>query len=552
MHVQQTQIEMEIEGGGFIRPFSNVTGESTPFEVGQIWVTWEWPLQHGNPQEDVGVAIGKKVEFRVRQGTKAEREATYHGRVVRVISSPTSLSMQIAGPLHALEGARKSRGFANMNDLGIVRTVLEGAGVSHHLAVDAEPEEQPLIRRLDETEREFVCRIGNRNGWVIFERDEGIEIASRVEGKAIILTDQDLPEGPGTIDISVDVIPMASSVQQFDPLETSRVLHKELPGSGSLIDLVRGGSRSVFGDSCHDLHQDGAIVPKTLDAELRARAKSLGANLACYRARTSHPGIRVGSIIRHHDRDFLSDDLVVVSVVFSYSTGGRYLADITAVPLELLSGPPLGEAPRERGLALAEVVDDCDEENLGRVQVRFHDDPNTCFWARVAVKAAGAKHWEHWTPRIGSQVVMGFLDGLPCHPVVLGCLFHTDASPDFETPNGAEEVAIVHTERGSTIQVREDGPRESIRIHQGSSNDISLTTDDSGSAIEINTVGRLVVKAKEVVFESDILDVVVKQEARVEAGSFEVEGESVKIAASEGEFTASNRLKFDSTIMELG
>jgi len=76
----------------------------------------------------------------------------------------------------------------------------------------------------------------------------------------------------------------------------------------------------------------------------------------------------------------------------------------------------------------------CDE--FGRIKVHFHwdqrgtrDDKSSC-WIRVAQLWAGNNWGGLFTPRIGMEVVVTFLDGDPDRPLITGCVYNgQNASP---------------------------------------------------------------------------------------------------------------------------
>ncbi|MFO0606710.1 MAG: type VI secretion system tip protein TssI/VgrG [Polyangiales bacterium] len=94
------------------------------------------------------------------------------------------------------------------------------------------------------------------------------------------------------------------------------------------------------------------------------------------------------------------------------------------------------ETARVTGPAGEEVHTDAH----GRVKVQFHwdlqgrrDDRSSC-WLRAAQAWAGA-HWgAQFIPRVGMEVLVGFLGGDQDRPVVLGCLYNGENPPAFATP----------------------------------------------------------------------------------------------------------------------
>jgi type VI secretion system secreted protein VgrG len=149
-----------------------------------------------------------------------------------------------------------------------------------------------------------------------------------------------------------------------------------------------------------------------------------------------------------------------------------------------------------------------DVDDFGRVKVQFHwdrygtnDDKSTA-WVRVSQPWAGKGWGGYFTPRIGQEVIVDFLNGDPDRPVITGRLynneqpipyktsgtqsgFKTRSTPGgtpanyneimFEDKKGAENINI-HAERNMSRSVEVD---DSISV----GNDQSLTVDNDRTAL---------------------------------------------------------------------
>ncbi len=125
-----------------------------------------------------------------------------------------------------------------------------------------------------------------------------------------------------------------------------------------------------------------------------------------------------------HQADFPEVELAADNALPTYSN--RFVVmPLDAGPVR----PPLRPKARATGIESATVVGPEGEEvhtdALGRVRVRFHwDEPasQTC-WLRVMTSWAGPGYGASFIPRVGMEVVVGFLGGDPDRPVVTGCLY---------------------------------------------------------------------------------------------------------------------------------
>ena len=75
-------------------------------------------------------------------------------------------------------------------------------------------------------------------------------------------------------------------------------------------------------------------------------------------------------------------------------------------------------------------------DQYGRIQVRFHwdrDESSSC-WVRVSSNWAGGEKGLASHPRVGSEVIVQWLDGNPDHPIVTGSVYNQSYMPPWRLP----------------------------------------------------------------------------------------------------------------------
>jgi type VI secretion system secreted protein VgrG len=105
----------------------------------------------------------------------------------------------------------------------------------------------------------------------------------------------------------------------------------------------------------------------------------------------------------------------------------------------------LARKPVIDGAQTAVVVGKSGEEiwtdKYGRVKVQFHwdhegsADENSSCWIRVSQAWAGKMWGAIYTPRIGQEVIVTFLEGDPDQPIITGRVYNADQMPPYTLPD---------------------------------------------------------------------------------------------------------------------
>jgi type VI secretion system secreted protein VgrG len=108
---------------------------------------------------------------------------------------------------------------------------------------------------------------------------------------------------------------------------------------------------------------------------------------------------------------------------------------------------------RIHGIQSATVVGPAGEEihtdEYGRVRVQFHwdrvgvNDEKSSAWLRVATPWAGSSFGMTSIPRIGTEVLVQFLDGNPDRPIITGMVPNADTMPPWALPANKTQSGIL-------------------------------------------------------------------------------------------------------------
>ncbi|UFN47776.1 type VI secretion system tip protein VgrG [Roseomonas sp. OT10] len=133
----------------------------------------------------------------------------------------------------------------------------------------------------------------------------------------------------------------------------------------------------------------------------------------------------------------------------------------------------------------------CDE--YGRVKIHFlwdrkgsRRETSSC-WARVAQGAAGAWGGTWFLPRIGDEVLVGFMDGDPDRPVVLGSLYNNDAKQTYALPDNMTRSWVVtrsskqgSAENANILRFEDKKGSEEVYLH--AEKDMNTVVEDNRDA----------------------------------------------------------------------
>jgi type VI secretion system secreted protein VgrG len=153
----------------------------------------------------------------------------------------------------------------------------------------------------------------------------------------------------------------------------------------------------------------------------------------------------VSTIIQAESESFLSDGGPDGTAAFGCS--------FSAVRATTRFRPPrLTPKPIIQGAQTAVVTGPKGEEihtdKFGRVKVQFFwdrkgkkDENTTCF-IRVAEPWAGKRWGSIFTPRIGQEVVVNFLEGDPDRPLIIGSVYNGDQMPPYDLPSNKTQSGV--------------------------------------------------------------------------------------------------------------
>jgi Rhs element Vgr protein len=245
----------------------------------------------------------------------------------------------------------------------------------------------------------------------------------------------------------------------------------------------------------------------------------LRTRLTLIKGQTSFQGsaeVIPGSIIRLKGvGKRFSGDVYVSSVTHNISDGNW----ITSVNFGLDSAQPLskksnisatpanGQLPAASGLQTAKILAiSNDPDGLFRVKVLLQttEAENAGIWARLSTFYATSKNGSFFFPEVGDEVVIGFIDSDPRHPVVLGSVYSDARNPAITPPDDNNYMKQLTTNGNLTVSF--DDQNKVIVIKTPGGNSVTLTdkdksielVDQNSNSIKMSPDGIEIVSCKDI------------------------------------------------------
>lgn len=351
--------------------------------------------------------------------------------------------------------ARNQRIFHEMNVREIVEQVLAAYGGD----LEFNPGNLPRLEytvQFDETDLDFVRRLLARHGISFhFEAQQGKHTMVMCDGPDhrpwVAKKSRYLIETTGQ---------HVASEEHFESFDAHRRMTTgkvklqdyDFKKSGAKMDVEQEGTAAydngkiaayLYPGNYHALDDEGKIAATLLDQYRAADNR--------YTARGDMMSLGAGQKVEvkgESGNPAIGKTFLTTRASFSYTSqayasgsggGDSFDGSYEFVEADLPCGPPV-IATRKliHGIQTAKVVGsgDIDVDEHGRILVKFHWDQDgaNSMRCRVAQSWAGANWGAIFTPRLGMEVVVQFVDGDPDRPLVTGCVYNDANKPPFGLP----------------------------------------------------------------------------------------------------------------------
>ncbi len=469
---------------------------------------------------DSSDACGKEIKIDISSGSgKSNAKNFFKGYVTGIsLSKHQGAANEIIYYGHAptllMDDGAHNQSFSEKTLDKIVKEVTGKYGVSLKVS-PAFKGQIPYVVQYHESSFHFLSRMANQYGeWFFYD---GTDLYF---GKAPSPSPVDLVFGRDlfSFDLALNIVPTKFKWMAYD--EVSHKFPESTSASVKVAGLDDYGKKiSSASDSLFSNEPAVAVYAEVQDkAELDELTKHQRAarsgNFVIFNGSSDNHALKVGSIINvkgkigdaanSAGKEVGYGEFRVIKISHSTDALGNYQNHFKAIPSSLTE-PPVNTTVGnpECEMQPAEVLENHDPEELGRVRVQFQWQKSTgdkTPWIRVAASGAGGGYGYFFVPEKNDQVLVGFEYGNPDKPYVMGGLYHGKAKPKGVSDKDNNNK-VIQTKSGNKISLVDKPGNEEIKIENGH-NVITLNLKAPGT-ITIKTDGDLSLSAKNITIAAD-------------------------------------------------
>ncbi len=353
--------------------------------------------------------------------------------------------------------------FHDQTVLGVVSELLTPLGIPFDWKVARTPDRKPHRTQRGERDLSFLHRMLADEGifywfdhtrereWLVFADDANMY--SSLPG-ATSLRHAGLSDSSSVNERSL--LGLARNHRLRPTSQSTRLFDPKRPFRGDESGDSHGAASHLSLESYEHASEGLAQRPSPARRRLgEARARASVAHATCL-----YPHIAPGHVFQltDHSEESLNGGYAITRVDHEghaardgEAKARSYECKVSLVPRSTPMLIECARSPVATGLETATVMgpelEEIHTDELGRVQVRFHWDhrteghPAITAWVRVSQGWGGAGYGATFTPRVGNEVLVGYIDGDPDRPIIVGSVHNalSLAAPRFpheRTRNG--------------------------------------------------------------------------------------------------------------------
>ncbi|WP_075342970.1 type VI secretion system tip protein VgrG [Tenacibaculum agarivorans] len=495
--------------------------------------------------------IGNTIEISL--GYANDTTTIFSGEVtkqsIKVDDSGTTFQITCKDTLVSLVKSKSQVVLSDSLDSDAIQQIVDNTGVDASITATSVTKEK--IIQYQASDWDFIVSRAQRNGMAVVTDSGTLTISEiSVDSEAVLELEygRDIME----MDIELEATEQLNSItynswslsdQETVSSEASEpTANEQGDTSESDLEAVTDTDETIF-----------TSVPFTQEeTQETSDALLLRLRMSKFRGSITFPGsaeVKPNTLISLTGLgDSFNGDAYVSSVHHSLS-GGKWITEVQIGVLPEFHDQKVKSAPSEpeiketlidvKGLQVGIVQDVYDEdggEYRVQVEIPMLNDTTEFVWARLASFYASNSFGAYFFPEVNDEVILGFIDGNPAYPIVLGSMY-SSALPPASTVIPADSdnnlkalvtrsqlqvqfddeniVMTMLTPNGNTIVLSDQD--EAITITDQNSNQILMNSDgitiQSASAMTLKASDAVSIEGASVSIKSDSDDITISSSA---------------------------------------
>ncbi|HEY7075178.1 MAG TPA: VgrG-related protein [Solirubrobacteraceae bacterium] len=443
------------------------------------------PAEESDPfrgLDESSFKVGSTLEVKMGATDQNTTQTLFKGEIVTLEPSFESGSVAMVvrayDKSHRMMRSRKMRAFTQQSIGDIAQKICMENGLSAKVGSDPAGQLDYVIQH-NETDWDFMWRLLDRIGFEFVLDDS----SARIDKPGADAAEVEL-KYPDDIQ---SFRPRITAVQQVDSVtvhgfdhhaKAAVVSEASSPGQLTSAGIERNSVTGHFGESKIEIVGQSFRSKSESDAMAQSQLDALAnAYVAAVGETEGNPAIKAGvKLTISGVGSSFSGTYRAARVEHTISSGGAYTTKFfNSVGDHTLIGQAGGNGGGTHidSLIVGIVTNNNDPDKLGRVKVKLPAvDEQESFWAPVALPAAGNGRGLSMLPVPDEQVIVGFENGDPSYPYVLGSVFNGKDQPGDELAVSDGSYAMKSDHKAliaakEDITIRTDGGKLIIEVKAG-------------------------------------------------------------------------------------
>jgi len=460
-------------------------------------------------------------EIKINAGYQDQEETIFEGIVVKHNLKITGenysrLHIECRDKAVAMTIGRKNANYVEVKDSDVFSKLVGNYGSLSVKADSTSTEHKELVQYYC-TDWDFLLSRAEVNGSLVIVDDGAVSVAPPDVSSSPVLSvsyGQDIME----FHAEIDARSQYAKVKGVSWNPGTQEVVEELVGIESLNDQGNlSGSELSKVVGLDNFKLQTPIMMETTALKDWAKSQQVKSGLSRVTGRVKFQGsakAKPGTLIQLSGVGDRFSGEVFVSAVRHEIVDGNWFSEIDfgmspewfAEKRDIVAPPASGLLPGVEGLHIGVVTqldEDPESQHKIKVTVPVLQAETEGVWARLSNYYASSGFGEFFIPEIGDEVILGYLNNDPGHPIILGSLYSAKRKPPYPLTADNFIKAIVTR---SDLKIEFDDENKVITIVTPEMNKIVisdkeksiLVQDQTGNKLELSTSGILIDSPKDI------------------------------------------------------